>query len=117
MSDPVVVLRGLEKRFGARRALVGVDLSLDGGQIVGVLGPDGAGKTTLLRVLAGLLEIEAVEARVLGYDLRADVTALKARIGYVPQAFSLHRDLTIDENLRFTARLHRLPEPEFRARR
>ncbi len=117
MSAPLVRVRGLEKRFGSRRALAGIDLTVDEPQIFGVVGPDGAGKTTLLRALGGLLEVEAAEARVLGHDLRGDVTELKARIGYVPQSFSLHRDLTIDENLRFTARLHRLPEAEFRARR
>jgi ABC-2 type transport system ATP-binding protein len=116
MSEPVVHVRGLEKRYGRRRALAGIDLTLADRQIVGVVGPDGAGKTTLLRALAGLLEIEAREARVLGHDLGGDVTALKARLGYVPQAFSLHRDLSVEENLRFTARLHRIPEPEFRAR-
>jgi len=110
MSAPVIVLRALEKRYGRRRALAGIDLALDDRQIVGVVGPDGAGKTTLLRAIAGLLDVDAAEARVLGYDLRGDVTELKAHIGYVPQAFSLHRDLTVAENLRFTARLHRLPE-------
>ena len=75
-----------------------------------MVGPDGAGKTTLLRALAGLLEVEADEAHVLGYDLRGDVRALKAQVGYVPQAFSLPRELSVMENLRFTARLHRLPD-------
>jgi len=112
----MIRLRGLEKRYGDRRALAGVDLVLERREIVGVVGPDGAGKTTLLRALAGLLEVRAEEASVLGHDLRGDVTALKARVGYVPQAFSLHRDLTVEENLRFTARLHRLAEAEFRAR-
>ena len=112
----MIRLHGLEKRYGNRRALAGIDLVLERREIVGVVGPDGAGKTTLLRALAGLLEIEAREATVLGHDLGGDVTALKARVGYVPQAFSLHRDLTVEENLRFTARLHRLPEAEFRAR-
>lgn len=112
----MIRIHGLTKRFGRRTALAGVDLVLERREIVGVVGPDGAGKTTLLRVLAGLLEIEAREAIVLGHDLTGDVTALKAAIGYVPQAFSLHRDLTVEENLRFTARLHRLPEDEFRSR-
>ena len=108
----LVRLRGLRKTYGRRRGLAGVDLELSERQIVGVVGPDGAGKSTLLRALVGLLEIEADDSLVLGYDLRADVTALKAHIGYVPQVFSLHRDLTIAENLRFTARLHRLPAAE-----
>jgi len=112
----MIRVRGLTKRFGRRTALAAVDLELGGHEIVGVVGPDGAGKTTLLRALGGLLEIEAREATVLGHSLIGDVTALKADMGYVPQAFSLHRDLTVAENLRFTARLHRLPEREFQAR-
>ncbi|MGH7860382.1 MAG: ABC transporter ATP-binding protein, partial [Candidatus Binatia bacterium] len=113
---PAIRFRKLRKRFGRRVALAGIDLELDSRQIVGVVGPDGGGKTTLLRAVAGLLEIEAEEATVLGHDLRGDVMELKASIGYVPQAFSLHRDLSVMENLRFTARLHRLPEEVFEAR-
>jgi drug efflux transport system ATP-binding protein len=110
-------LRGLTKHFGLRRALAGIDLDVDGPQIVGIIGPDGAGKTTLLRAIVGLLEVEATEAMVLGFDLTApDVRALKEHVGYVPQAFSLHRDLSVLENLRFTARLHRLTEAELLAR-
>jgi ABC-2 type transport system ATP-binding protein len=116
MSEPVVRLRGLRKSYGRRPALAGIDLDIDARQIFGVVGPDGAGKSTLLRSLAGLLEVEADEARVLGRDLRGDVTTLKASIGYVPQVFSLHRALTIAENLRFTARLHRLPTAEAASR-
>jgi drug efflux transport system ATP-binding protein len=116
MSEDLVRLRGFDKIYGHRRALAGIDLTLTEREIVGVVGPDGAGKTTLCRALAGLLDVEAREARVLGYDLTADVTELKARIGYVPQVFSLHPDLSIAENLRFTARLHRIPEAELKAR-
>jgi ABC-2 type transport system ATP-binding protein len=109
----LVLLRGLEKHYGAKRALGPIDLLLDRCEIVGVVGPDGAGKTTLLRSIAGLLEITAADARVLGHDLRGDVTELKREIGYVPQVFSLHRDLSVIENLRFTGRLHRLAAEEF----
>lgn len=115
-SETVIRLRNLHKRYGQRRALAGIDLALDGQQIVGVVGPDGAGKTTLIRSLAGLLETEAEEIAVLGYDLRADVTEYKGHIGYVPQSFSLHRDLSVMENLRFTARLQRLTPDEFTSR-
>jgi ABC-2 type transport system ATP-binding protein len=117
MSDPFVEIRGLQKRFGTRTALDGVDLRVTERQIVAVTGPDGAGKTTLLRTLAGLLEVDAEVANVLGHDLRAaDVTELKAHTGYVPQSFSLQRELSVADNLRFTARLHRIPDAEFRAR-
>ena len=113
---PAIRLRNLRKHFGARVALAGIDLDLAGAQLVGVVGPDGAGKTTLLRALAGLLEIEADEAEVLGYGLAGDVRELKAQIGYVPQAFSLPRDLSVMENLRLAARLHQLPRAEFERR-
>jgi len=115
-GEPSIRLRALEKRFGSHRALAAIDLTLVGPQIVGVVGPDGAGKTTLLRSIAGLLECTASEARVLGVDLNGDVRPLKARLGYVPQSFSLHRDLSVMENLRFTARLHRLSEVELERR-
>jgi ABC-2 type transport system ATP-binding protein len=113
---PSIVLRNLRKSFGERVGLAGIDLALAGAQLVGVVGPDGAGKTTLLRSLAGLLEVEADEAHVLGVDLRGDVRSLKAQVGYVPQAFSLPRELSVMENLRFTARLHRLPDDVFATR-
>ncbi len=100
VAPPQVRLRGLRKRYGPRVALAGIDLELEGAGIVGVVGPDGAGKTTLLRCLVGLLEVEADEASVLGVDLRGDVRALKARVGYVPQVFSLQRELSVVENLR-----------------
>jgi ABC-2 type transport system ATP-binding protein len=116
MSAPLVRIRGLRKRFGARTALAGVDLTATVPQILAVTGPDGAGKTTLLRALAGLLEVEADEAQVLGHDLRGDVTELKAHLGYVPQSFGLQRDLSVADNLRFTARLHRLPDGDARRR-
>ncbi|RIL02785.1 MAG: ABC transporter ATP-binding protein, partial [Proteobacteria bacterium] len=113
---PAIRLRGLRKRFGAKRALAGIDLAIEGAQLVGVVGPDGAGKTTLLRALAGLLEVEAEAASVLGHDLRGDVRELKRAVGYVPQVFALNRDLSVIENLRFTARLHRIPRAAFEAR-
>jgi ABC-2 type transport system ATP-binding protein len=115
-SAPLVSLRRFSKRYGTKQVLGPLDLELARCEVVGVVGPDGAGKTTLLRSLAGLLEIEAERASVLGFDLRADVTEMKRHIGYVPQAFSLQRELSVMENLRFTARLHRIDEQEFRRR-
>jgi ABC-type multidrug transport system ATPase subunit len=111
-----VVLRGLVKRFGARRALDGIDLRVEEAALVGIVGPDGAGKTTLLRCLSGLLDVEALEARVLGFDLRGDVRELKAHLGYVPQVFGLQHELSVFENLAFTARLHGIARAELERR-
>lgn len=108
IDPPTIRLRRLVKHYGQRQALRGIDLDVAGAQILGVVGPDGAGKTTLLRALAGLLEIEAAQAEVLGHDLRGDVTPLKEVLGYVPQVFSLYRELTVLENLKVVARLHGL---------
>jgi ABC-2 type transport system ATP-binding protein len=116
LAPPALHLRSLAKRFGPKQALAGIDLSVSGAQLVGVVGPDGAGKSTLLRALAGLLEVEAEAASVLGHDLRGDVRALKEQVGYVPQVFALQRDLSVLENLRFTGRLHRIPGPVFERR-
>lgn len=113
---PAVRLRRLVKRYGRHTALAGVDLELEGAQILGIVGPDGAGKTTLLRALAGLLEVEADEALVLGHDLRGDVTPLKESLGYVPQVFSLYRELTVMENVNVVARLHALDGDELERR-
>ena len=113
---PAIRLRRLVKRYDQRLALRGIDLEITGAQIVGVVGPDGAGKTTLLRSLAGLLEIEAEEADVLGVDLRGDVTRLKEMLGYVPQVFSLYPDLSVRENLTVVARLHMLDRHELERR-
>ena len=112
-AAPVIDLAQLTKRYGNKRALDRVDLQLGGAQQVGVVGPDGAGKTTLLRAIAGLLEVEAQRADVLGRDIRDDVRTLKEQIGYVPQVFSLNRDLSVIENLRFTGRLHRIETADF----
>jgi ABC-2 type transport system ATP-binding protein len=98
----------VRKRFGRVEALRGLSLEARGPQVFGLVGPDGAGKTTLLRVLAGLVAHDAGEVSVLGVDPREDPAALKPRLGYVPQAFSLYPMLTVDENLDFVARCHRL---------
>jgi len=115
-DPPRIRLRRLVKRYGTRVALRAVDLDVEGPQVLGVIGPDGAGKTTLLRALAGLLEVEAEEASVLGFDLRRDVAPLKESLGYVPQVFSLYRELTVRENLSVVARLHALGEGEIERR-
>jgi ABC-2 type transport system ATP-binding protein len=112
----IVALKNLSKCFGAVVALDGIDLTLDRPCIFGVVGPDGAGKTTLLRVLVGLLEFQAEQAQVLGYDIVREPHSIRERLGYVPQAFGLYPDLSVMHNLEFFADVHGIARREFRRR-
>ncbi|MCL4467270.1 MAG: ABC transporter ATP-binding protein [Chloroflexi bacterium] len=86
------------------------------GEICGLVGPDGAGKTTTIRMLGGVISPTAGEARVAGFDVVRQPEAVKARLGYVAQHFSLYEDLTVAENLRFFADLYGVPR-QLRAER
>ena len=99
-----VHLRSAVSLLGRFPALAGVDLDVAPGEIVLVQGPNGAGKTTLLRACAGLVAVEADTAVVLGHDLRRDRRTLRRRIGLLGHATFLYDDLTVADNLRFSAR-------------
>jgi ABC-2 type transport system ATP-binding protein len=107
-APPVIAVRGLTKRFGSKTVVDGVDLQVARGQIYGFLGPNGSGKTTTIRMLCGLLVPDAGEGTCLGHDIRTESWAIKQRVGYMTQRFSLYEDLTIRENLDFVARLYGL---------
>jgi ABC-2 type transport system ATP-binding protein len=112
-TTPIVALKNLCKHFGHTVALQGINLTIDRPCIFGVVGPDGAGKTTLLRSLVGLLEFEAEQAEVLGYDIVRDPYRLRERLGYVPQAFGLYTELTVLQNLQFFADVHGIARKTF----
>jgi ABC-2 type transport system ATP-binding protein len=116
MAAAIISLVNVSKRFGATLALDGIMLTVDRPCIFGVVGPDGAGKTTLLRILVGLLEFDATAASVLGYDIASQTQAIKQRLGYVPQTFSLYPDLSVQHNLEFFADIHGIPRRVFRQR-
>ncbi len=101
-----IVTRRLKKWFGDVRAVDGVDLTVNRGEMLGIVGPDGAGKTTTIRMLAGVLMPDAGDATLLGYDLWTDMDEIKRHIGYLSQQFSLYTDLSIDENIEFAAQIH-----------
>lgn len=106
VPDLAIVARAMRKRFGAVTAVASLDLEVPRGEMFGLIGPDGAGKSTAIRMLCGLVRPTDGEGRVLGHDLLRDGARLKARIGYLSQAFTLYGDLTVEENLSFFGDLH-----------
>lgn len=93
--------RDLTRRFGSFTAVDAISFEVEEGEIFGFLGANGAGKTTAMRMLTGLLRPTSGEARVAGLDVHTESEAIKRRIGYMSQRFSLYEDLTIQENIRF----------------
>jgi heme exporter protein A len=104
--DAAIAVVALERDFGELIALDGVSFELPAGETLAVLGPNGAGKTTLLRILATLLRPSAGDVEVLGSSLPREAWRARGRIGYLGHEPLLYRDLTVAENLRFTANLH-----------
>ncbi len=106
--EPAIDVRGLTKSFGGKKVVDGLDLRVERGAIYGFLGPNGSGKTTSIRMLCGLLTADAGEGTCLGLDVRRDSARIKQQVGYMTQKFTWWEDLTIEENLRFAARMHGL---------
>lgn len=101
----IIETKGLKRDFKKTRAVDGLTLSIESGELFGLVGPDGAGKTTTLRLLAGLLDISEGEATVLGFDLKEKAESIKPHVGYMAQQFSLYGELSVMENLQFFAEL------------
>lgn len=106
MSELAIRALGVSRRFGDFLAVDGLDLCVPRGQIHGFLGPNGCGKSTTLRMLTGLLTPSEGEVEVLGLSIPKQAEALKRRIGYMTQKFSLYDELTSWENLEFMGRIH-----------
>ena len=109
MDDPVISLRELTKSYGRFHALSGVTFNIPRGTIFGFLGANGAGKTTTIRMLCGLSRPTSGSATLLGKDVWRQRHAVRQSFGYVAQRFSLYRDLTVSENLRFFGGAYRMP--------
>jgi ABC-2 type transport system ATP-binding protein len=109
-DDIAISSQGLIKQFktktGVLSAVDGVDLEVRRGETFGLIGPDGAGKTTLTRVVLGLLRRTGGKSHILGYDSMRDTYAIRERVGYLAQQFTLPQDMTVMENMRFFADVH-----------
>ncbi|MBM7437568.1 ATP-binding cassette domain-containing protein [Streptomyces sp. HB132] len=107
MSDAIVV-EGVHKRYGEKRALDGLDLAVRGGTVHGVLGPNGAGKTTAVRVLTTLLRHDGGRAEVAGFDVRSEAGEVRRRIGLLGQHAAVDEELGGRQNLEMFGRLYHL---------
>lgn len=115
-SESAIVAHDLSKRFGAVIAVDRLTLRVPRNSIYGFLGPNGSGKSTTIRMLCGLLEPDGGDVSVLGHKVPGDAAALRHKIGYMTQRFSLYDDLSVLENLRFIARIYNLPGNKRRQR-
>lgn len=116
-APPIIETHNLTRDFKSNRAVDELDISIQSGELFGLVGPDGAGKTTTLRLLAGLLDITEGSAKIAGYDLESQPEAVKRKIGYMAQEFSLYDELSVLENLTFFAQLYDLDNNQIKARR
>jgi lipooligosaccharide transport system ATP-binding protein len=113
---PIITATGLTKHYGSYAAVNQVDFTVQAGECWGLLGPNGAGKTTLLRLLIGNTPPTAGQLHVLGYPIPAAATAMRRRIGVVPQKDNLDPDFTVVENLRTYADYFGLTGPGLQER-
>ncbi|GAB4504890.1 MAG: ABC transporter ATP-binding protein [Anaerolineales bacterium] len=109
---PIVEIEDLSKRFGKRTAVDGLSLSIESGEIFGLVGPNGAGKTTTMRMLVTLLRPDKGEMRVGGYSVRKAPREVRRLLGFMPDAFGVYGDMTVWEYLDFFGACYKIPAPQ-----
>ena len=108
----VISARGLEKRYGDKAALSGVDFTVPKGEIVGFLGPNGAGKTTTMKILTGFISPTAGEAKVCGINVVSDPVAARRKIGYLPESAPVYTEMRVVDYLQFMGQVRGLDSAE-----
>lgn len=117
VTEPAIVTEDLVRTFGEKLAVDHLNLRIDRGEIFGFLGPNGSGKSTTIKMLCGLLAPTSGRATVSGIDVSRDPERIRAKIGYMPQRFSLYEDLTVKENIDFYSQLYGVKGPGARKRK
>jgi len=113
MSNTIKIEK-LHKEYGKIKAVNGINLAVNEGEMFGLVGPDGAGKTTTIRILCGLIKTDTGSVEVLGSELKKNKKEIQNEIGYLSQKFSLYGDLSVDENIEFFADIHNVKNFESR---
>ena len=108
-DTPAVEIRRLSHVYKNHRALVDVSLRVESGSIHGFVGPNGAGKTTTLKLICTLLKPQTGTVRVFGHDVTAETAEVRQKIGFMPDHFSMYRQMTVHEYLDFFAAAYGLP--------
>ncbi len=116
VSDPVIAVKNLRKTFGSVEAVKDVSFEVQPGQVLGLLGPNGAGKTTTINMITTLLQIDAGDATVGGFDVRTQPGVVRQLIGLAGQSAAVDEKLTARENLELFGRLYKMPRFERRRR-
>jgi len=101
-----IIIKNLYKSYGSIKAVNGISLTVEKGEMFGLVGPDGAGKTTTIKIMCGLIKPDDGEVNLLGKNILKDKKEIQNNIGYLSQKFSLYGDLTVDENIEFFAEIH-----------
>ncbi len=109
---PIIEIKALNKSFETVPAVKDLTLTVEQGEIFGLVGPDGAGKTTTLRMCTGVMSIDSGSIAVKGFDVEKETDKVKSVIGYMPQRFSLYDDLSVEENIDFFAELYGVKKVE-----
>ena len=104
---PEIAIQQINKRFGKIQALKDINITVENGEVFGLVGPDGAGKSTLFNILTTLLKPDSGQVEVLGMDVVKDYLQIRQVIGYLPGVFSLYPDLSVQENLSFFATMYK----------
>jgi len=106
--QPTITISDLSKNYGKVKALQGLDLTIEAGQIYGLLGPNGSGKSTLIKTLVGAVKPAAGKVLVLGQAMPQKARSVRSRLGYMPQNPALYGDISVRANVKFFARAHKL---------
>ncbi|MGE0213600.1 MAG: ABC transporter ATP-binding protein [Parvibaculaceae bacterium] len=113
---PLIEAKGLEKTFGSIRAVDGISLAVEKGEVLGFLGPNGAGKSTTMKMITGFLELDAGSAAICGIDITSDPRAAKAKLGYLPEGAPAYGDMTPAAFLAFIAEVRGYDAHEIKGR-